>query len=80
MMPAVNVCLVDFPCSGEEMIVPNEDSSYTIIINSRLSRERQLAAYMHALKHIAGNDFEKYDVQEIEGNAHKLNSGGYIWE
>ena len=70
MTPTVNVCLVNFPCRGEEMVVPNEDNSYTVIINSRLSREKQLAAYMHAMKHISGNDFEKFDVQQIEAEAH----------
>lgn len=71
MTPAVNVCLVDFPCCGEEMVVPNEDNSYTVIINSRLSKEKQMAAYMHAMRHIAENDFEKFDVQRIEAEAHK---------
>ena len=70
MTPTVNVCLVNFPCRGEEMVVPNEDNSYTVIINSRLSKEKQMAAYMHAMKHISGNDFEKYDVQQIEAEAH----------
>lgn len=70
MTPAVNVCLVNFPCRGEEMVIPNEDNSYTVIINSRLSQEKQMEAYIHAMKHITGNDFEKYDVQEIESRAH----------
>lgn len=70
MTPAVNVCLVDFPCRGEEMVVPNEDNSYTVIINSRLSKEKQMEAYMHAMRHITGNDFEKFDVQQIESEAH----------
>ena len=69
-MPDVNVFLVNFPCSGEEMIVPNEDSSYTVIINARLSHEKQLEAYCHAMKHIQNNDFEKDDVQNIESNTH----------
>lgn len=72
MTPTVNVCLVNFPCRGEEMVVPNEDNSYTVIINSRLSREKQLAAYVHAMKHITENDFEKFDVQEIESDTHGI--------
>lgn len=72
MTPDVNVFLVNFPCPGEEMVVPNEDLSYTIMINARLSYERQIEAYYHALKHITENDFEKENVQEIEANAHNF--------
>lgn len=68
----VYVFLVNFPCPGEEMIIPNEDASYTVLINSKLSRERQLEVYQHALKHIQENDFEKDDVQEIEADAHDI--------
>lgn len=71
MIPDINVCLIDFPCPGEEMIIPNDDTSYTVLINTRLSRERQIEAYWHAIRHLKNNDFEKTDVQEIESNAHK---------
>jgi len=71
MTPDINVCLVNFPCSGEEMIVPNEDTSYTILINSRLSHERQVKAYYHAIRHLQNNDFEKTDIQMIESEAHR---------
>lgn len=76
MTPDINVCLVNFPCSGEEMVIPNEDTSYTILINSRLSHENQVKAYYHAIKHLQNNDFEKNDVQQIEAEAHQ---GGYIF-
>lgn len=74
MTHAINVCLIDFPCRGEEIVIPNEDNSYTIIINSRLSQEKQLLAYQHAMKHIENDDFEKADVQEIEAKSHGLRS------
>lgn len=54
------------------MVVPNEDGSYTILINARLSQEGQLRAYQHAMKHIQNEDFEKSDVQSIEFKAHNL--------
>ena len=54
------------------MVVPNEDGSYTILINAKLSQEAQLKAYQHALNHIKNEDFEKYDVQDIEFQAHDL--------
>ena len=42
MTPDVNVILVDFPNGGNEMVVPNEDGSYTLLINARLSYDGQL--------------------------------------
>lgn len=72
MTPDVNVVLLDFPNRGNEMVVQNEDGSYTILINARLSHEGQLKAYNHALKHIHDNDFEKSDVQSIEAAAHQI--------
>ncbi len=70
MTPDIHVFLVNFPGPGEEMVIPNEDASYTIIINARLSHERQLEAYCHALRHIGCHDFEKDSVQEIEFENH----------
>lgn len=54
------------------MIVENEDGSYTILLNARLSRADQLRGYEHALKHINDADFEKEDVQNIEVHAHEI--------
>ncbi len=71
MTPDVNVVLLDFHKErGREMVVENEDGSFTIIINSRLSYNGQLNAYNHAIRHIKDNDFEKENVQEIEFAAH----------
>lgn len=69
----VNVILLDFPNNQKEMVVSNEDGSYTILINAKLSHEAQLRAYNHALKHINDDDFKKMDVQEIETQAHRIN-------
>lgn len=52
------------------MIIKNEDDSYTILINAKLSARGRIDAYNHALKHIENEDFEKNNVQEIESNAH----------
>nr|WP_300838936.1 hypothetical protein [uncultured Acetatifactor sp.] len=70
--PDVNVHLIDFQMPGREMVVPNEDDSYTILINARLSQDEQLKAYQHALSHISNGDFEKSDIQNIEYQAHEL--------
>lgn len=52
------------------MVIQNEDGSYTILINSKLSDKGRMKAYQHALKHIQKDDFGKYNVQEIEYDAH----------
>lgn len=73
MTPDVNVNLVDFHSTkGNEMIILNEDGSYTILINSRSATNKQLEAYRHALEHIQNGDFQRQDVQQIELVAHAL--------
>ncbi|MCD2493310.1 hypothetical protein LQE92_11865 [Lacrimispora sp. NSJ-141] len=54
------------------MVSENEDGSYTILINARLSDAGRLRAYEHAMKHISDNDFQKEDVQTIEAAAHEI--------
>ena len=44
---------------------------YTIYIDKNLTHERRQKAFIHALKHIKNNDFEKSDVQAIESQAHR---------
>ena len=70
--PVVNVVLMDFPNSQRELVVTNEDGTYTILLNSRLSHADQLRGYEHALKHIHDYDFQKDDVQAIEAHAHQI--------
>lgn len=70
MTPVVNCNIINFPNGGNEMVVKNEDGSYTILINAKLSDQGRIEAYEHALKHIENEDFEKMNVQEIEFAAH----------
>lgn len=71
-MDDINVFLIDFGRSKvNEEVCLNEDGSYSIFINSRLSAVGQKEAYQHAMKHIENNDFQKTDVQEIEARAHE---------
>jgi len=66
----ISVFYQDMPCKVHGLIRANEDGSYTIILNSRDSRERNLQAYQHELDHLLKGDFEKVDTNEIEGRAH----------
>lgn len=73
MTQDVNVVLFDFHHkNGKEMVVENEDGSFTILINSRLSYSSQLSAYHHAMRHIEADDFQKENVQAIESAAHDM--------
>lgn len=54
----------------KEAVTRNEDDSYTIFIDNRLCKEEQNNAFLHAIKHILQNDFDKTDVNLIELEAH----------
>lgn len=69
-MNIINTRLENMPTTIGGFVVENGDMSYTIVLNSRLSHERNIISYEHELKHILNKDFTKYDVQEIETEAH----------
>ena len=64
--------LIQFPNKKvKESVVENEDGSYTIFIESSLSKDKQQDAFKHAMKHILGDDFTKYNIDKIEFYAHE---------
>lgn len=69
-MEEINVQFLNMDTMIPEQLVKNEDDSYTIFLNARLSHDSQLKSYYHALKHINGNDYEKDDIQKIESETH----------
>ena len=66
----INTRLIDMDVLVGEQVIKNNDDSYTILLNARLSHERQLECYKHALLHINNEDFEKDNADVIEFNAH----------
>lgn len=62
--------IMDMDTMIPEHLVQNDDNTYTLFLNARFSRDRQLKSYYHALKHIRECDFNKMNVQEIEWEAH----------
>ena len=72
MHPEINVIIMDNPYGIKGSTNPNKDGSYTIIINAHLSFEDQKKAYKHELEHILNGDFDKLNVNEIEKEAHNL--------
>lgn len=71
---AINLQFMDFKNSIPATSCLNDDGSYSIFINTRLTRERQTDAYLHELSHIMRLDFEKkhYDIDVVEKYAHQL--------
>ena len=69
-MENINVQLLNMDTKIPEQLVKNDDDSYTVFLNARLSQESRIKSYMHALRHIERNDFDKLSVQNIEVNAH----------
>ena len=68
-MDDIYTYLVELPDGIDEAVLPCL-GGYTVYIDPRLSHEQQEEAYKHAIWHILNNDFEKFDVQEIETEAH----------
>lgn len=42
-----------------------------IVLNARLSHEMNAETYLHEMKHLERNDFEQFDVDLIETEAHQ---------
>lgn len=66
----VFVRFLDLPCTVHGLLRQNEDSSYTILLNSRDSLERNRQAYQHELNHLNRNDFRQGNVSVQEKEAH----------
>lgn len=65
-----NVIIMDLEYGNHGFLCLNHDGSTTIFLNSRDSHERRLKTYKHELDHDEGEDFDKFDVQCIEYEAH----------
>lgn len=50
----------------------NPDGTYSIFINARFGYEAQKEVYLHELRHIRNNDFEKANVEKIERGNHGI--------
>lgn len=62
---------VDFPvCSCGGVILLNKDGTYTILLNSRLSRQQNKDSLIHELNHIKNGDFyREIPIKQIEAEA-----------
>ena len=68
----INVQFQQLPAAVKALTRPNEDDSYTVILNSSLNYEQQQESYVHELKHILSYDYEKSNADAIERRAHAI--------
>lgn len=66
-----NINFIDMPCNVKSNVIRNEDNTYSIFINSRLNYYQQQSAFKHELKHIEHDDFNQYEVENIEVSNNK---------
>ena len=64
------VYLKQLPGYCREMVAPNTDGSFTIIINEALSDVEKWEAYCHAMTHIKADHFSDGSADEMEREAH----------
>lgn len=63
----INVQILDFGNSIPAVVTINDDGSFSIFLNARLTYERRLEAYMHEIRHIENGDFcSGRNVDELE--------------
>lgn len=74
MISDIFVHYLDFKNSVPSTSTVNEDGSYSIFLNSRLTKEQQANGYIHELKHILQMDFENRDrsIDVLEYYTHKV--------
>ena len=64
--------LVKFPSTKtHEAVTINEDGSATIFLDQNDTKELQQKRFLHAIKHLYGDDFYKQCIQDIECQCHK---------
>lgn len=71
-MDDIFVTMADLPYSIGAFVVSNNDMTYTIVLNSRLSHEKNIESYWHEIRHIRQGDYDKKcSIDLIEISAHR---------
>lgn len=65
------VKIIDMPCKIKGHVNENQDGSYTVFLNARLTFEQQQETYMHEIRHILNDDFAKEDTDLVERRTHE---------
>ena len=48
-------------------VTPNPDGTFSVYLNERLSREKNMKTMRHEYQHMVNDDFAKHDIAKIEG-------------
>lgn len=63
--------MINLPHGVRGYTILNDDGSYSIMINARMSAEMQLETYKHEIKHIDSGDFNLCgEVSSLEYEKH----------
>ena len=71
-LEAIRVVYQDMPAAIKGFCKCDDFGEPTIILNSRLSYDQNLATYWHEIEHIEKNDFCKGNLSLIEIEGHNL--------
>lgn len=61
----INIVITSLPNSVHAITRLNEDDTYTIMIDTSLSREQAIKELIHELSHIKGNDFSSQEQAAV---------------
>lgn len=67
----ISARVLDFGNSIRGTVIDNGNDDFTIFLNARTSFEMQQETYLHEVEHIMKNDFDKFNVGEIEQNTYR---------
>ena len=70
-MNEIVVRYVTMPVQVHGFTARDSNGDYNIYINDRIGILQQAETYKHELKHIDRDDFEKWEVQAVEADAHE---------
>lgn len=66
------VRIIQFPPGKvREAVTEDANGFATIFLDANLTYENQQERFLHAIRHLANDDFSGDDVQEIETEAHR---------
>lgn len=69
-MNEVNVVLVDLPADARGCVVPEEDGSFTVYINSIYNQQQRRAIFDHEMRHLLlDHHYSARPLAEVEGEA-----------
>lgn len=68
----IHTHLLNMPTKVKATYSRNDDDSYSVFINARISESEQKEAYLHEVKHILNEDQAEYKTaDELESETHQ---------